>query len=50
MINLTKHSWLQSCKAFSIKDGLLSAYLYDTRGNLISRSSLQRKYIFTRPT
>ena len=35
MINLTNHSWLQSCKAFSIKDGILSAYLYDTRGNLI---------------
>lgn len=35
MINLTNHSWLQSCKAFSIKDGVLSAYLYDTRGNLI---------------
>lgn len=35
MIELEKNSWLQSCKSFSIESDILTAYLYDTKGNAI---------------
>ena len=34
MIELEKHSWLQSCKSFSIESDVLTAYLYDTKGGV----------------